>query len=155
MWSASRVNWSFSRVRSRNRREKRAEGHSLQHTLLTLATMVLSASLNMLLGALREQQQLRGRCSAGKLVIFEGSELPETRETRISALSPTQPHQIDLHGPVGTSKYETGLGVLCDQQQLRENFFVNMFVHRPGGFKELQPTSSVANTQKREPWELA
>ena len=42
------------RVNSHKRRVKGAAGHSLRHTLLTLAFRVLSASVNMLLGALRD-----------------------------------------------------------------------------------------------------
>jgi len=76
-WPVSRANSSFSRVKSRKRREKCAAGHSLRHTLLTLASKVLPANPSVLLGALREQQQLRGSYFAGKrviieLVIFEG-----------------------------------------------------------------------------------
>jgi len=52
----------FSRVRSRKRHEKRAAGHSLQHSLIALASMVRSATLNMQVGALRDQQQLRENC---------------------------------------------------------------------------------------------
>jgi len=73
MYPVSRVNSSFSRVNSHKRRVKGASGYSLRHTLLTLVFRVLSASVNMLLGALREQQQLRKGCFDGKLSIFEGS----------------------------------------------------------------------------------
>ena len=56
------VNSSFSRVRSRKRHEKRAAGHSLLHNLIALASMVRYATLNMQLGALCDQQQLRENC---------------------------------------------------------------------------------------------
>ena len=56
------VNTSFSRVRSRKRHEKRAPGHSLLHNLIALASMVQFATLNMQLGALRDQRQLRESC---------------------------------------------------------------------------------------------
>jgi len=57
--AVSRVDSSFSRIRSRKRQEGRATGHSLQHTVVTWTSMVLAAGLNMQLGALREQPQLR------------------------------------------------------------------------------------------------
>jgi len=56
------VNSSFSRVQSRKRHEKRAVGRSLLHNLITLASMVWTAALNMQLGALRDQQQLWENC---------------------------------------------------------------------------------------------
>ena len=62
----------------------------------------------MLLEALREQQQLRKGCSAGKLFIFEGLEPQKTRETRSRAQSLAQPHHIGLHGPDCNSKYAAG-----------------------------------------------
>ena len=52
------VNSSFSRDQTRKRHEKRAVGRSLLHNLITLASMVRTATLNMQLGALRDQQQL-------------------------------------------------------------------------------------------------
>jgi len=57
-----RVSSSFSRVRSRNRHEKHAEGHSLVHNLIALASMVRSATLNMQLGAIRDHKQQRENC---------------------------------------------------------------------------------------------
>jgi len=108
MCPVSRVNSSFSRVNSLKRRCKRAAGHRIRHTLLKMAFRVLSASLNMLLGALHEQQQLRKSCFAGKLFIFEGSEPQKTRETRSRAQFPTQPHQIGFHGPDCNTKYAAG-----------------------------------------------
>jgi len=108
MCPVSRVNSSFSKVNSRKRRVKGAAGHSLRHTLLTLAFRVLSACLNMRLGVLREHQLLRKSCFAGKLFIFEGSEPQKTRETRSRAQSPTQPHHIGLHGPDCNTKYAAG-----------------------------------------------
>ena len=56
------VNSSYSRDRSRKRHEKRAVGRSLLHNLITLASMVRTAALNMQLGALRDQQQLWENC---------------------------------------------------------------------------------------------
>ena len=109
MCPVSRVNSSFSRVNNRKRRVKGASGHSLRHTLLTLVFRVLSEIVNMVLGALREQQQLRKGCFVGKLFIFEGSEPQKTRETRSRAQSPAQPHQIGLHGPDCNSKYAVGI----------------------------------------------
>jgi len=100
MWPVSRVNPSFLRVRSRKRHEKLAAGHILRHTLLTLASVVLPVSVDVLLEALRKQQLLRGTCFAGKLVIFEGEVPQETRETRSRAQSPAQSDHIGLHGLV-------------------------------------------------------
>jgi len=108
MCPVSRVNSSFMRVNSRKRRIKGAPGHSLQHALLTLAFRVLSESVNMLLGVLREQHQLRKGCFAGKLFIFEGSERQKTRETRKRAQSSAQPHHIGFHGPDRNSTYAPG-----------------------------------------------
>jgi len=56
------VNSSFSRDRSRKRHEKRAVGRSLLHNLITLASMVRTATLIMQVGALRDQQQLWENC---------------------------------------------------------------------------------------------
>jgi len=91
-WHVSQANSSFSRLGSCKRRGKCATGHSLQHTLLTLAFIVLPAILSVLLGALREQQQLRGSYFARKLVIFdlvifEGWEPQETHEKRAAGHS--------------------------------------------------------------------
>jgi len=108
MCPVSRVDSSFSRVNSPKRRVKGAAGHSLRHTLLTLTFRVLSASLNMLLGALREQQQVRKSCFAVKLFIFEGSEPQKTQKTRSRAQSHAQPRRIGLHGPDCNSKYAGG-----------------------------------------------
>ena len=52
------VNSSFSRDQSRKRHEKHAVGRSFLHNLITLAPMVWTATLNMHLGALPNQQQL-------------------------------------------------------------------------------------------------
>jgi len=56
------VNSSFSRDRSRKRHEKRAVGRSLLHNLITLVSMVRTATLHVQLGALRDQQQLWENC---------------------------------------------------------------------------------------------
>jgi len=52
------VNSSFSRDQSRKRHEKHAVGRIFLHNLITLAPMVWTATLNMHLGALPNQQQL-------------------------------------------------------------------------------------------------
>ena len=44
------------------RHEKRAVGRSLLHNLIALASMVRTATLNMQLGVLRDQQQLWENC---------------------------------------------------------------------------------------------
>ena len=56
------VNSSFSRDQSRKRHEKRAAGRSFLHNLITLASIVRTATLNMQLGALRDQQRLWENC---------------------------------------------------------------------------------------------
>ena len=56
----------FSRVRSGKGQGNRLAGHSLLRTVVTLTSMVLAAGLNVQLGALREQPQLRGSCFARK-----------------------------------------------------------------------------------------
>jgi len=89
----------------------------------------------MLLGALREQQQLRKSCFAIKLFIFEGSESQKTRKKRIRAQSPAQPHHIGLHGPDCNSKYV--VGALRDLQQLWENCFLKILC--AGGFVKMKP----------------
>ena len=72
MWPVSRVSSPFSRVRSRERHQKRAAGHNLLQTLVPLTSMVLPASLNEQPRALREKLQLRVSCFTGRFVIFEG-----------------------------------------------------------------------------------
>jgi len=53
-----------SRVEGRKRHEKRAAGHSLLHTLISLISVVMPASLDMQLGALRER---RSSCATAVL----------------------------------------------------------------------------------------
>jgi len=62
------VSSSFARDRSRKRHDKRAVGRSLMHHLITLASMVRTATLNMQLGAVRDQQQLWENCFLKMLV---------------------------------------------------------------------------------------
>ena len=99
---------THTQVRSRKRNEKRTEWHSLLHALITLTSMVLPANLNMQLGVMREQQQLRGSCLVGKFVFFEGWEPQEARKTRSRAKSAAHSHAIDLYGPACKSKYAAG-----------------------------------------------
>jgi len=56
------VNSSFSRDQSCKRHEKRAVGRSLLHNLITLVSMVRTATLNMQLGALCDHQQMWKNC---------------------------------------------------------------------------------------------
>jgi len=51
------LNWHFSRVVGRTRQQKHAAGHCLRDNLITWASMLISALLNVHLGALRQQQQ--------------------------------------------------------------------------------------------------
>ena len=71
----------------------------------------------MLLEALREQQQLRKGCFAGKLFIFEGLEPQKTRETRVGR---SLLHNIiALASMVRTATLNMQLGALHDQQYLQ------------------------------------
>ena len=54
-----RVNSSFSSVIRRKRRQKHAVQHCPRHNLFTWASMLISARVNVPLGALRQQQQHR------------------------------------------------------------------------------------------------
>jgi len=49
-------NWHFWRVVGRTRRKKHAGGHCLRDNLITWASMLMSALINVPLGALRQQQ---------------------------------------------------------------------------------------------------
>jgi len=98
------VNSSFSRDRSRKRHEKRAAGRSFLHNLIKSASMVRTATLNMQLGALRDQQQLWENCFLHNL--------------------------IKSASMVRTATLNMQLGALRDQQQLWENCFLQMFVCR-------------------------
>ena len=92
-----------------------------------MAFRVLSASVNMLLGALREQQQLRKGCFAGKLFIFRL--LRKRHEKR--AVGHSLLHKlIALASMVRTATLNMQLEALRDQQQLWENCFLKMFVRR-------------------------
>jgi len=50
-------NWHFLRVAGRTRRKKHAAGHCLRDNVITWASMLISARLNVPLGALDQQQQ--------------------------------------------------------------------------------------------------
>ena len=54
-----RVNSSFSSVIRHKRRQRHAVQHCLRHNLFTWASMLIYAIVNVLLGALRQQQQQR------------------------------------------------------------------------------------------------
>jgi len=58
----SRVNSSFSSVIGHKARKKKAARHCWRQNIITPASTVLPAILNVQLGALREQQQLREGC---------------------------------------------------------------------------------------------
>ena len=64
MWPVFRVQSSFSNVIRRKRRQKHAVQYCPRHNLFTWASMLLSAILNMPLGALRQQQKQRASTSA-------------------------------------------------------------------------------------------
>ena len=138
----SRANSSFSRVRSRKRREKRAVGHSLRHTVLPLASVVLPASLNVLLEALREQQQLRGNCFASQIGLGAAGDTKNAHR----AQSPPQP--IALASLARPTTLNMQLGALRDQQQLRENCFLKN-VRAQEALESCRPTKT-AQTAKGE-----
>ena len=132
-----RVSSSFSRVGSRKRHTKRAEGHSLLHNLITLTSRVLPAGLNMQLGALRE---LRG----GSLAVNSSFSRVRSRmrhEKRAAGHSLLH-NLAALASMVQYATLNMQLGALRDQQQLRESCFC------AGGFGKLQPPYNGANSQK-------
>jgi len=55
--STCALNWHFVRVVGRTRRQKHAAGHCVRDNLITRASMLISALINVPLGALRQQQQ--------------------------------------------------------------------------------------------------
>jgi len=120
-----RVSSSFSRVGTRKRHTKRAEGHSLLHNLLTPTSRVLPAGLNMQLGALRELRR-------GSLAV--NSSFSRVRSRKRDEIRAAR-HSL-LHNLIASAsmvRYATlnmQLGALRDQQQLRENCFLKMFVRR-------------------------
>jgi len=59
MWPVFRVNSSFSSVIGRKRRQKHAVQHCPRHNLITWASILIPALLNVLLGALRQQRSAR------------------------------------------------------------------------------------------------
>ena len=132
-----RVSSSFSRVDSRKRHTKRAEGHSLLHNLLALTLRVLPAGLNMQLGALRE---LRGGSLAANSS-FSRVRSRKRHEKRAAGHSLLH-NLIALASMVRTATLNMQLGALRDQQQLRESCFC------AGGFGKLQPPYNGANSQK-------
>ena len=141
-WPVSRANSSFLRVRSRKRHEKRAVGHSLRHTVLPLASVVLPASLNVLLEALREQKQLRGNCFASQIGLKAAGDTKNAHR----AHSPPQP--IALASLARPTTLNMQLGALRDQQQLRENCFLKN-VRAQEALESCRPTKT-AQTAKGE-----
>jgi len=65
MWPLFRVNSSFSSVIRCKRRQKRAVQHCPRHNLVTWAYMLISALLNVPLGALLPSSFMAGRQSVG------------------------------------------------------------------------------------------
>ena len=114
MCPVSRVNSSFSRVNSR--KVKGAGGHSLRHTLLTLAFRILCASVNMLLEALRERAVL--------LVNSSSRDWSHKRHEKRAVGRSLSHNLITLASMVRTATLNMQLGALRDQQQLWENCFL-------------------------------
>jgi len=81
------ANWIFSRVRTRQRREKQTAGHNLLHNLIKIimAFMVLPVSPNLQVGA---QQKLRENCIA-KLIMQKNSIRTNTAKTARSRTQST------------------------------------------------------------------
>ena len=77
----SRVNSSFSSVIGYKTRQKKAAGHCSRQNIITSASTVLPAILNVRLGALREQQQLREGCFP-KMIMQRGLEPPSNGTDR-------------------------------------------------------------------------
>ena len=96
-------------------------GHSLLHILITLTSMVLPASLIERLGALDEQQQMRGSCLAGKLVFFEGWE-PKRHGKRAAGHSLLHTLIIST-SVVLPASLNMQLGAPREQQQLHKDVF--------------------------------
>jgi len=71
----SRVNSSFSNVIGHKTRNKKAAGHCSRQNIITSASTVLPAILNVRLGALREQQQLHEGCFP-EMIMQRGLEPP-------------------------------------------------------------------------------
>jgi len=71
----SRANSSFSSVIGHKTRQKQAAGHCSRQNIITSASTVLPAILNVRLGALREQQQLREGCFP-EMIMQRGLEPP-------------------------------------------------------------------------------
>ena len=90
------VNSSFSSVIRRKRRQKHAVQHCPRHNLFTWASMLISAILNVPLGALRQQQQ-RTRALWHRIGTFGGSwGAQDAKNTQYSTARGT----ISSHGPL-------------------------------------------------------
>jgi len=90
MCQVSRVNSSFSSVIGHKTREKSATGHCSRQNIIASASTVLPAILNVRLGALREQQQLREGCFP-EMVMHRGLEPPSNVPDSISETHGTPP----------------------------------------------------------------
>jgi len=100
--AVSLVDSSFSRVRSRKRQEKRAAGHSLLHTVVTWNSIALVAGLNMQLGALRKQPQLRGSCFAKNKITRARKRLQAEKErARAGGARRSARQGVDAHSRQG------------------------------------------------------
>ena len=95
------VNSSFSRDWSRKRHEKRAVGRSLLHNLITLASIVQTATLHVQLGALRDQQQLWENCFLKMFVrrrLWEDAPLKRCKQPNVRARRARQGPKPGCHG---------------------------------------------------------
>jgi len=72
----SQVNSSFSSVIGHKTRKKKAAGHCSRQNIITSASTVLPAILNVRLGALREQQQILREGFFPEMIMQRGLEPP-------------------------------------------------------------------------------
>jgi len=99
-------NWHFWRVVGRTRHKKHAAGHCLWDNLIIWTSMLVSALLNVPLGALR--QQAAGEHFGTEMALLAGCGAHKTQKTRSRALSAGQPHHMGLYAHICTSKCAAG-----------------------------------------------
>jgi len=92
--------------RGRTRHKKHAAGHCLWDNLIIWASMLVSALLNVPLGALR--QQAAGEHFGTEMALLAGCGAHKTQKTRSRALSAGQPHHMGLYAHICTSECAAG-----------------------------------------------
>jgi len=96
MWPVFRVNALFSSVLRRKRRQKHAVQYCPRHNLFTWASMLISAILNVPLGALRQQQQQRACTVAPNWHFWQSWGAQDAKNTQQGIVCGT----ISSHGPL-------------------------------------------------------